>query len=317
MAITSGFVQQLEWSNSAVSAFVGSSPASATQLQITFVATDSAQVRYFKRVMVTCLSQAQQRGWPVTASHPDGDVEITELDLAGGNISPVGPIVHNDFLGVSGTGIPINAQVVFESAAVVVTISPDLVRPHWVLVSRLPMEISPGRNTMYLQAPGWTSDQVPVEVSLGPMATERTLYSGPPKDTPYTIAFIADPAIEAQAGGMFTADTVLANRRAYQDTVAYCVRNLFTVTEDVLRQADLDRSIRVISIFDNTLAPSAANSLARELSGNIMGPRSGQLRSFLSRFSASADVAFVIYNSTTHDRASAWFTTDDSARAGT
>jgi hypothetical protein len=317
MAVTSGFVQQLAWSNGALSVFVGPSASSGTQLSITFVSTDSAQVRYFKRVMATGLSQAQQRGWPVAATHSGGSAEITGLALTGGNISPVGPIVHNDFLGVSGTGIPSNTQVVFESAAVVVTITPDLVRPHWVLISRLPLAISPGRNTVYLQAPGWTSDQVPVEVSLGPRATVRTLYSGPPKDAPYTVAFIGNPAIEAQAGGTFTADSVLTDRPGYHATVAYCMRNLLTVTEDVLRQADLDRSIRVISLFDNTLAPIAANSLASELNPNIMRPRFSQLRSFLSRFSASADIVFVIYSSTTHDRASAWWTTDDSALAGT
>jgi hypothetical protein len=42
--------------------------------------------------------------------------------------------------------------------------------------------------------------------------------------------------------------------------------------------------------------------------------RLGVLASFLTRFREVADIVFVLHGSTTHDRASAWHTTDDNSR---
>ncbi len=317
MATTSGLVQALTWSGELVCAQVGPSPSSAELLFIQFAAADSAQARSFKRALAAALAHAAGRGWPVQVEHPDTGGQITSLTVPSGAISPVGPVVHDDFLGICGTGIPAGAQAVFQSAAATVTVTPELVRPHWVLISRLPTAVPPGRNMLRLQAPGWVSGTVPVEVSAGPRARVRTLYPGAPKTAPYTIACVANPAIEAETGGSFTADPVLTDRPGYHATVLFCLRNLLTVTEDVLRQAELDRQIRVVSVADETLPAVAANALAHELSPNLMETRPARLNGFLSRFGIQADVVLVIHGSTIHDRATAWFTTDDNARPGT
>ena len=47
-----------------------------------------------------------------------------------------------------------------------------------------------------------------------------------------------------------------------------------------------------------------------------METRRDKLNAFLSRYSQKADMVFVIHGSTTHDRATAWYTTDDEARPG-
>jgi hypothetical protein len=58
-------------------------------------------------------------------------------------------------------------------------------------------------------------------------------------------------------------------------------------------------------------------SLAQEVTPNIMETRRAQLGSFLSGYTTGADVVMVVHGSTSHDRASAWFTSDDTAKAGT
>jgi hypothetical protein len=316
MASTSGFVQGLTWSGDLVCARVGPSSSAAELLFIEYAAADPAHLLAAKRGMAAALATAQGRGWPIDVGHPDDGGQITSVDLPAADISPVGPVVRDDFLGVTGTGIPSDAQVVFQSTGVSVTITPDLVRPHWVFVSRLPAAVPPGRNTVRLQASGWSSDEISVEVSAGARTTVRTLYGGTPKDSPYTIVFVANPAIETE-GGSVVADPVLGDRAGYHAAVRYCLRNLFTVTEDVLRQGDMDRHIRVVSVFDATLPAVADNALAHEISPNLMETRRAQLNGFLSRFAVRADIVLVLHGSTTHDRATAWFTTDDGTRGST
>jgi hypothetical protein len=274
-------------------------------------------VRSLKRAIVRLLVEAAGHGDRVIVGHPDNGANITSATLPGYDISPVGPAIHADFYAIAGTALPAGVEAVFETATTVVTVTPSLVRPQWVLLSGLPSAIPTGRNTVRLQAPGWTSESVPVEVWSGPLARARALYSGAPKNLPYVVCFVADPAIEAEAGGTFSADPVLTNRPGYHAAVASCLQNFFNVTEDVLRQAAIDGRIRLISVFDETQTPVAANSLAHQINPNLMETRRGQLNGFVSRFGVRADVVVVLHGSTTHDRATAWFTTDDSAGGST
>jgi hypothetical protein len=267
-------------------------------------------------MMIHLLAQAQSAGYQVRVNHPDDSAEIAWVASVDFDICPIGMAIHNDFYSISGTGIPGDVEVVFESSAVTVAVTPDVVRPHLVFVAELPAAVPVGRNTVRLQAPAWSSNAVPIEVLGGPRATVRTLYSGAPKTAPYTIAFVANPAIETEAGSSFSADPVLANRAGFHAAVRYSLRNLLTETEDLLRQANLDSNIRLISIFDETVATNDANALAHELSPNLMETRRDKLNAFLSRYSQKADMVFVIHGSTTHDRATAWYTTDDEARPG-
>ena len=135
---------------------------------------------------------------------------------------------------------------------------------------------------------------------------------------PFTIAFVANPAIESQAGGVFTADPILTNRTGYHAVVVHCLQNLFGVTEDVLRRNNIDAQMRIVSIFDSTKPAIAANALAREsLSPGYMIPRRDVLAAFLANFAVIADVVIVIHASTTRPLASAFPTTDDPAGAST
>jgi hypothetical protein len=317
MAVTTGLVHRLTWTGTVVCAWVGPSLSSAEIFVITFGASDSEQARGFKRSMAYLLGQAQISGYQISVNHPDSSAEITSLTSVNFDICPISMAIHNDFYSISGTDIPDDTEVVFDSPTLTVTVTPDLIRPHLVVIAELPATIPTGRNTVRLQAPGWSSDAVLIDVFSSPQATVRVLYSGAPKSAPYTIAFVANPAIEAAGGGSFSADPVLSNRAGFHTAVGYCLRNLLTVTEDLLYQDNLDAHIRFVSIFDPTLGASDANALAHELSPNLMETRRSKLNAFLARYGEKGDMVFVVHGSTTHTRATAWYTTDDASQPGT
>jgi hypothetical protein len=226
----------------------------------------------------------------------------------------VGDAIHNDFFVVTGSGFADDLQLLFETAVGTVTVAPDVVRPQLGVVARLPASVPTGWHWLRLRHGGTTTDRIPIEVTAGPPYTVRVLYSGKPKPSPYTIVFVANPAIESQAGGTFSADPVLTNRANYHSAVAYCLQNILRETEDLLRAGGIDAEMRIVSVFDATLAAQQENALAHELSPNLMETRRGVLASFLARFHEVADMVFVLHGSTTHDRATAWFTTDDNSR---
>ena len=316
MAVTSGLIHGITWIDSVVCTRVGPTLASSELLFLAFRSSDTDAILGFKANMVGLLARAMLAGYSISVGHPDGSGEITDASLGTFNISPVGHAVHGDFYSITGAGIPADAQVVFDSPTATVAVTPDLVRPHWVFLASLPAAIPTGRNMVRLRSPVWTSDWVPVDVSANPAVPVRVLYTGQPKPRPYTVVFVANPSIQTEAGA-FVADTVLTNRATYLEVVCYCLQNLLTVTEDLLRQGDWDRQIRFVSVFDGTLAAGDANSLAHELNPNLMETRRDRLNAFLSRYGETADMVFVMHDSGTHDRATAWYTTDDTARAAT
>jgi hypothetical protein len=176
-----------------------------------------------------------------------------------------------------------------------------------------------GPATLRLTSPTTPSSNVAsVTVVAGTPQSMRLLYPGEAKPRPYTIAFVGNPGIESGTGAAFSADPVLTNRPAYHAVVGHCLHNLFGVAEDLLRQGDIDARMRLVSIFDPTRPADAANSLAHEIPmSNVMETRRSVLAAFLASFGTVADMVFVIHGSTTHTRASAWFTTDDALLAGT
>lgn len=236
------------------------------------------------------------------------------------NISPIGDAVHGDFYSISGSNIPITAQVEFATSSGVVTVTPALVRPHLVFVAQLPNTIPAGRNSVRLTAPSWISDTVSVKVFTGQPRSVRVIYSGRPVSRPYTIAFIANPAIESAAGGTFSADPVLLNSPEYHLAVAFCLQNLFSVAENLLTEDSLDAHIRILSLYMPHLQPNAANALAREdpaAASTTMQAKRNAVIPFMMRYSEAADVVFVVYDSASFSRSSAYFTTDDMAQAMT
>jgi hypothetical protein len=315
VATTAGLVQRMTWTAGFVCVQIGPTPSSVELLFLQFAAADSAVTLAFKKNLANLLVRAKTARYQVTVTHPNSSAEIQNATLLGFDISPVGNAVHGDFYCITGSGIPNGAEVVFDSATATIAVTPDLVRPHWVTIAALPGVIPTGYNTVRLQAPGWSTEAVPVLVTGGNPQVVRVLYSGKPKDRPYTIAFVGNPAIETTAGA-FVADPVLTNRPDYHRVVAFCLRNLLTVTEDLLRRTAWDAQFRFVSIFDASLAAVAANALAHEFPPNLMETRRTQLKGFLARFDEIADLVLVVHGSTTHDRATAWFTTDDAAQPG-
>jgi hypothetical protein len=314
MATTTGQVQSITWAGNAVCFRIGSAPASAELLLVIFEATDSALSLGMKSSIVNLLVRARGARYPISAVHGDSDSTITSVTFAGFNICPARP-VRGDFFTVSGSQIPIDAVMVFDSPTATATLTPDVRRPDWVFVAQLPTAIPTGRQTVRLRSAStsWTSDSVPIDVSAGPASFVRRLYTGAPKHAPYTIAFVANPTIRTNPGAL-VADPVTANRPSFHAAVSFALDNMLNSTEDVLRANSLDRQIQFLTVFDGTLAVGDANALVQEDSTNIIGPRRDKTRGFLGGYQVTADVAFAMCGSTTHTRSSAWFTSDDTTR---
>ena len=303
-----GLVQRIVWVGDTVLATIGSTPSSGVSLFVVLRTSDGESVLRAKISTTKLLVKAKTRGLPIEV-HYDSNLEFERVSVGNTDICPTGAAIHGDFFGVTGTGIPADARIVFASETAVVTLDPDLVRPHWFFLSELPFEIPAGRNIVYLQAPSWRSAGVPVEVGAGAPQTVRVLYSGQPKARPFTIVLIANPGIRAEDGNIVP-DTTLTNGSAYRRAAECCLRSLLTMDEDVLRQFDRDRQIRFVSVIDATLPASDDNTLTEEIAPNIMAPRRALLNYFLSRYGINADIVFVIYGSATHSRNSAHPTTD-------
>lgn len=319
MATTTGLVQKVTlFGNTAgTCVFIGPLPSSVEVFLIQLQSTDTDAVRAFKNAMLTLIVSAEQAGYPVTVDHQDGSAEIERVSVGGFNISPTGPAVHGDFYSVSGSEIPSDAVIAFDSQAVIVRVTPDLVRSHWVFVKELPSAIPVGRNTVQLQAPGWSSDAVPIDVIDSPKTTVRTLYSGAPKTSPYTIVFVANPAMLG-IDGTISPDPVLRDRPGFHGAVAFCLKDLFAITEDLLRRSNLDANIRLVAIFDATLAANDASALAKNyIHGDFFETRRDKLSSFLFGYFEVADVVFVLSGLDFFYTPRTWMTTDDNSRPGT
>ena len=319
MAETQGLVQKLKWTSgiSAVFVYVGPTATNTSLFFIVFAPSDSEDTLGFKRNMVYLLEQAQAGGYEVTVGHDASGAEVQQVLVGTFAISPVGEAIHGDFYSVTGSGFPQDATLIFERSGISVSVTPDLVRPHLLYVSVLPASIPTGRNLLRVTSASGTSVPVPVTVSDAPPYTIRVLHPGAPRPNSYTIIFAANGAIESEAGGSFTSDPVLTNRPGYHAAVTYCLQNMLLQTEDLLRAGNLDAEFRIVSIFDPTLTATAANSLVQELFPNIIMTRRSALVPFVSRYDETADIVMAITGSTTHTRASAWFTTDDASQPGT
>lgn len=318
MAETIGVVQQLKWNvaGSWLFAYIGPDPASTTLLTVVIGAGDSPEVRHTKRGMMRLLEAAQVGGYPVVAVHPDTGSTISELRIDPLAICAIGQPIHGDFFAVSGAGFHADSTLVFTMGGASINVAPDVVRPQLLFVGRLPTNIPIGRNQLFVQSAAGATSAVPVDVSSSPATTVRVLHPGAPKTAPYTIVFVANPAIRSEAG-VIGSDPVLTNRPTYHEGVVYCMQNLFTQLEDVLTAQGLDAGFRIVSIFDPTVAASANTALVQEDNPDIMETRRSLLAPFLTGYGESADVVILLHGSTTHTRASAWFTSDDSSRPST
>lgn len=314
MAESQGFVNRITWQAEALCVMLGT-PTAAELLTLEFRASDGAAATAEKRVLAAMLTTALVSRREVRIGRAEGDARITGVGFSWLNISPVGPAIHGDLYAVTGSEIPADAEIVFESGAVSVALTPDLRRPHWLVVEQLPAAIPAGLVRLFLRGAGWRSDSVPVRVATGPPAKARTLYSGRPAAEPYTFVFAASPA--AESAGAIVADPILNDSAAFNDLVVHCLTNLLTVREDLLRVDGLEREIRFVVIFDPAQpANVAANALVRYLSPNKTEPLRARLNDFVGAYGEDPDMVFVVSASTAFTRATSWYTSDDNSRPG-
>ena len=125
-----------------------------------------------------------------------------------------------------------DAQLVFDSDSVTVTVTPDLVRPHLLLVTRLSSSVPTGWNTLTVTSSAGTSEPFAVDVSDEPQYVKRVFNSGAPKEFPYTLAIVANGSIDRDGTLNLYADPILGNRSDYHAIVDYAVNNIFAVNED-------------------------------------------------------------------------------------
>lgn len=154
-------------------------------------------------------------------------------------------------------------------------------------------------------------------------ATPKVIRTGAAKSNPFTICIIANPALEAPwQSGIFIADPIIAKPEAvFNAAAAYIEAALFgglpQQAERLLGDPAIALSVRLVSIFDQGVAPQAASSLVgQHLASSLLVARRSVFKAFLASYGLSADIAYAVSASTSHTRASAWFTSDDDAGAG-
>jgi hypothetical protein len=141
---------------------------------------------------------------------------------------------------------------------------PDLLRPHWLLVERLPASIPAGDSQVFVEGEqGWTTARIPMRVSPVSPSPTRVLFPGRPVEWPYTIAFIANPAIQ-NTRDEIVPDPVRTRTPRFIGTVLASLRTLLTLDEDLLRHGGLEPLIRFIVVLDPDAAVTEQNALAQE-----------------------------------------------------
>ncbi|HEX9173986.1 MAG TPA: hypothetical protein VF861_15140 [Telluria sp.] len=107
----------------------------------------------------------------------------------------------------------------------------------------------------------------------------------------------------------------------FTQSARYIVRNLFGEllgqAEKLLADSPYARKIRVTSMYVSGLGPSNATSLVGETDfADLIEPRRAFVPALLQTLGVDPDVVFLVSNSATHRRASAYAATDDDARGG-
>lgn len=144
------------------------------------------------------------------------------------------------------------------------------------------------------------------------------------KSDPYTIVFVANPAIEAPAGsGMFVVDPICGNKAAFDAAVAHAVDCLFArlpmQAETLLADPSIEPHVRVVSLRITGLPATSANTLVGESAfGLMLVPRRNELSAFGAAVVPSVvDLVIAVSDSAKYTRESAYATTDDTAKGGT
>ena len=142
------------------------------------------------------------------------------------------------------------------------------------------------------------------------------------KPNPYTICFVANPALESPWQSFsFIADVMPANAAAFDGAVQYAVDCLFGnlpgQAERFLADPRIGPFIRVVSLRVTGLPVNDPNALVGEsVFGSLLAPRRTQMDAFVRRHGVVADIVVAVSLSTTFTRESAFPTTDDDTGPG-
>jgi hypothetical protein len=173
--------------------------------------------------------------------------------------------------------------------------------------------------------PGLEAQLTKAEADLRDCLNPRTVTVIRPGDNipnPYTIAIIANPALERPLGsGNFVVDPIMANLALFNTTVNYIVTNLFDGLADqretFLNSPGIGPKIRVLSLVILNLPPDTNTAMiGEEKTTNIIDPRPAAIQSVLGLFHLPADVIYAVTASPTHTRSSSIPGTDDDSRGG-
>ena len=146
--------------------------------------------------------------------------------------------------------------------------------------------------------------------------------AGASKPNPFTICIVANPVLEAPwNSGQFIIDPIIGQLTMFQAAVSYIDAALFGLLagerEKVLADPAIMPNVQLISLYDDGLSIDASSSLvAQDGVSDTLVARRNFFKPFLANYAIEADVAYAVSASSSHTRASAWFTSDDDTQAG-
>jgi hypothetical protein len=114
VASTRGRVVRMVWQADLVCVWVGTGVQSASILLLQFDSTASAFALDGQAVLAQALASAFVFRAPVAVGHGNNDSRILSVEFESVDIALIGPAIHADFLGIAGSGMPADVQVVFE-----------------------------------------------------------------------------------------------------------------------------------------------------------------------------------------------------------
>jgi hypothetical protein len=145
---------------------------------------------------------------------------------------------------------------------------------------------------------------------------------GAAKPNPFTICIVGNPVLEVPwNSGTVIKDPIIGQLVVFQAAATYIDSALFGLLpgqrENLLADPAIMPSIRVVSIYDDGLPTSLTNALvAQDSDSRLLIARRNAFVPFLAKYDLSADVIYAVSASVSHNRASAWYTTDDDSRPG-
>lgn len=284
---------------------------------IQFLGSDDRSATLGKSLLTKLAAIACASRRPVEIEHDENGAAVRSIAFSQLDLSPIDAAVRGDCYALSGKDFDPDLKVVFENDHLSVAVTPDIVRPHWLLIETLPHDVPLGPVRVHLRGPlrfqgisfrQWTTQRVPIFVSSGPPAVRRTLYSGRAATMPYTIAFAASPAIEI--AGASRANEIMVNRATFRRAVRRSLTQMLTLEENLLRADGIERDLRLVAIFDTLPSRTLQRNALVSGAAEKVKPMAARQQAFVSGYWEEADVIFAVSSDATYWRSTALPTVD-------